>query len=500
MKPATRWHDYLTINVYFLGLTTVAQTFGLVFPLLVERFVGEAEKATQFGNLRLWTLMVALLVQSGMGMVSDRTRTRWGRRRPFILAGTLLDLVFITAIGFSAGLEGMAGYWFVFALAILLQVSSNIAQSAQQGLIPDLVPEERRGRFSAVKAALEIPIPLILVSFTIARLIGAGNMWAGLLVAMAVLVLTMALTMFAPEKEVEGQAPALDWTPFLRLVLMTGLFTAIILGSGQLVQFAGDVAQALSSRTAWLLILGLAGLGAMLGAVGLGVWASVRLGLGPAARRNPSFAWWVVNRLAFLVGAVNLSTFAVYYLQGRLGYVREQAAQPAAILMLIVGVFILLAALPGGWLADRFGHKKLVAWSGLLATLGTIIAILVPNLLAIYAGGILIGVATGVFFTANWALGTALSPPAEAGRYLGIANLAGAGAGAVGAYIGGPVADYFTRHAPEIPGIGYVLLFSIYGALFLFSVAALSRVQVPQRGAETANRQPQTADRLEATR
>jgi MFS family permease len=224
--------------------------------------------------------------------------------------------------------------------------------------------------------------------------------------------------------------------------------------------------------------MGLAGLIVMLVAVGLGVYSSVRIGLGSESRRNPSFSWWVVNRLAYLVGAVNLSTFAVFYFQGRLGYAREQAAQPASFLILIVGVFILVSTLPSGWLADRFGHKRLVAFSGLLAALGTAIAILLPSLTLIYIGGSLIGIATGIFFTANWALGTALVPKEQAARYLGISNLAGAGAGAVGAYIGGPIADYFTTHLPLSPGLGYVLLFAIYGALFLFSMIALRQVRL----------------------
>ena len=63
----------------------------------------------------------------------------------------------------------------------------------------------------------------------------------------------------------------------------------------------------------------------------------------------------------------------------------------------------------------------------------------------------MVGAATGVFFTTNWALGTDLVPKEAAGRYLGISNLAGAGAGAVGAYIGGPIADYFTVHVPQSP-------------------------------------------------
>jgi MFS family permease len=169
----------------------------------------------------------------------------------------------------------------------------------------------------------------------------------------------------------------------------------------------------------------------------------------------------------------------VYFLQARLSLPKEKAAGPAATLMLIVGVFIMVLALVSGWLADRFSHKRLVAVAGLVAALGTLIAILAPDLTIIYIGGCFIGAATGIFYTANWALGTELVPKAEAGRYLGISNLAGAGAGAVGAYIGGPIADYLTVRVPESPGLGYVLLFAIYGALFLLSVVALVRVKEP---------------------
>jgi MFS family permease len=486
MQRTFHWHDYITINIYYLGLSTLSQTMApLVVPLLVQQFVGEQAKATFYGNVRLWGLMVALLAQALWGMLSDRSASRLGRRRPFIFFGTLADLGFIAAIGFSAGLSGMSGYWMLFAMYLLLQVSSNAAQGAQQGLIPDLVPLDQRGRFSAVKAILEVPLPVILVSFTIGKLIGAGNMWGGILVAVGVLVLSMLLTMLVREEPLQTKPPALReaWTPFLRLVLMTALFTAIILGMGEAIKLTGHLMEGVSEATTLFVVMGAVGVLAMAVAVALGVWISVRIGVGQAARdaEHSSFTWWIVNRLAFLVGAFNLSSFAVYFLQARLGLVREKAAGPAATLMLFVGVFILLFATIGGWLADRpaWSHKRLVAIAGFVAALGTLIAILAPDLTIIYIGGCFIGAATGIFYTANWALGTELVPKAEAGRYLGISNLAGAGAGAVGAYIGGPIADYFTVRVANVPGLGYVLLFAIYGVLFLLSVVALSRVKEP---------------------
>lgn len=477
MNRAVHWYDYITINIYYLGLTTLSQSNGLIFPLLVQQYVGETEQGSYYGTLRLWSLMVALLAQSAMGLLSDNSTLRWGRRRPFILTGTIFDLVFLVALVFLIGMEGVQGFGFLFILAILLMISSNTAHAAQQGLIPDIVPEEKRGRFSGVKAMFELPIPLLLVSFTIARLISQGKMIAGIIVAMVVLTICMIITMFVQERPYRAQEQKINWSPFIRLLIMTIIFTLIILTMGTVVQVIGNFIQAMDVSIAVITIMGISGLVAMIIAVALGVLISIRISLGDEARMNRPYSWWVVNRLAFLVGATNLSTFALFYLQARLGYVEEQAAQPAAILMLIVGVFILISALPSGWLADKFGHKRLVIVSGLLAFIGTVIAIITPSLNVIYIGGIFIGIGTGIFFTANWALGTSLVPQNKAGRYFGISNLAGAGAGAVGAYIGGPIADYFTNYVPDSPGLGYILLFSIYGILFLFSVFAATRIK-----------------------
>jgi MFS family permease len=477
MSRLIRWYDYITFNVYFLGLTTLSQTMGLITPLLVQQFVGETQKATFYGTFRLFTLMVALLAQALMGMFSDRSTSRFGRRRPYILIGTIVTAVLTILIGFTAGMEGMAGFWILFAIGLAQPVASNMSQAAEQAIIPDLVPDEKRGRFSGVKALLEIPLPLILVAFTVGKLVSQGHMWTGLLVAVGVLVVTMLLTMLIPEKPLEETRQPLDWGPIRRLVAMTVLFTLIILGLGQAVKLVSSVLHDITSPTLLFIIMGLFGLLGMLVAVALGVWLSVRISIGDKARENPSFTWWVINRLAFLVGAVNLSTFAVYFLQARLGYVKEAAAAPASKLILFVGVFILLSTLPAGWLTDRFGEKRMVAIAGLVAVVGTIIALSIPSLPVIYVGGCIIGVGAGLFYTANWALGTLLVPKEEAGRYLGISNLAGAGAGAVGSYIGGPIADFVTAQVPQVPGFGYVLIFSIYGLLFLFSVIALTQVK-----------------------
>ncbi len=481
MNRSLRWYDYLTINVYFLGLSTLSQTMTpLVVPLLVQNFVGEAQKGTYYGLLRLWSLMVALLVQSLMGMISDHSSLQLGRRRPFILAGALGAIVVVILIGFSANLEGMSGYWTLFALINLLMVAANTGHGAQQGLIPDLVPENKRGLFSGIKAILEVPVPVIIVSLTIAKLISSGKLWAGLFVLCGILLITMLLTMGVPEKQIERTSKKMDWKPFLRLIMMTGVFTVVILGMGQFVKLAQIIAMKLDGQS-FILILASCGLIAMTFAIVLGVWLSTRVGIGKSAQEHRSFTWWVINRLSFLVGSTGMVSFIIYFLQGRFGFQGEEAAKPAANLTMIVGLFILLSALPSGYLSDRFGRKPMVALSSALAALGTLILILAPDMTFVSVGGSLIGLGTGFFYSANWALGTEIVPQTEAGRFLGISNLAGAGAGAISAYIGGPIADSITALSPRTPGLGYLVLFIIYGLLFIISIFALHGIALNER-------------------
>ncbi len=467
------WYDYITINIYWLGLTAVSQANGLIQPLLVQRFIGPDQQGTYYGNMRLYSLMIALLVQALAGMLSDRSMAKWGRRRPYILIGSLLNAGILIAMGASPT------YWILFSTVVLSQVASNLAHGAQQGLIPDLVPEDRRGRFSGIKAVLEL-LPVIIIALTIGPMIAKGNMWGGIAVVILILLLATGFTMFVREERLTEKPDPLDWKPFGRLVGMTLVFMVVILLSGEVVEFFGKVMGDDRALSTQLIVMGLVGLAGMLVAVILGVYGSVQVSIGrQVAGENPAFTWWVINRLAFLVGANNLSTFAVYFLQGRLGYAGDAAAGPASRLKLVVGVLVLLFALPSGWLADKIGRRVLVAISGIMATVGTVILLLSPTMTVIMIGGSIVGAGIGMFFTTNWALGTDIVPRKDAGKFLGISNLAGAGAGAVGAYIGGPLADYFTANFPQMPGLGYMLIFGIYAALFL--VSAIVLIKVPEQ-------------------
>jgi MFS family permease len=465
MDRKIRWYDYFTINIYYFALTARSQTLALIIPLILVQFVDESVKGAALGNLRLWGLMIAVLMQALVGILSDHSNSRFGRRRPFILIGGVTEVFVYILIGvIAATMEGMTGYWFLFAAYIFSMLSANTGHGALQGLIPDIVPEEKHGIFAGVKAVFELPAPMIFVSFVIARQVGDGNYWPAIITLSAVVLLCIAITMFAPEKPVKEPVSKMDWKPILRLVVMTAVFTAVILGSGALVNFVNRLAVGLPDASALIVTIAVGVLG-MVVAVILGVWVSVQISLGgQGVEVNQSFTWWVINRLSFLVGATNLSVFAVFYLQERFSSLQEAAiGEIFGQLIMFVGLAIFVSSIPAGWLSDKIGQKPVCAISGVLALIGTIVVVASPTTTVLYVGGILIGLATGLFYSASWALGTSLVPKQEAGRYLGIHNLAGAGAGAIGAYIGGPIGD----------GIGFTTLMGIFGLLFLISALAL---------------------------
>ena len=472
MDRPIRWHDYLTLNINWFALTARSQILTtLLVPLLVQQFVGDAAKGSYVGSLRLWTLMAALLFQALFGMLSDHSQSKWGRRRPFIVGGMLLEMIVVLLIGLTIGMNGQAGYWMLFALMMVSMFGSNAYHAATQALIPDLVPDQKKGLFSGIKAMLELPVPLIFVALVVGPMVRGGNLWGGLIALVAVIALGLIVSLFIREQPVKVKLPALDWKPFLNLAGMTALFTALILGIGAVVRLISGLAQGMSGFSQ-ILTLGSAGLIGMLTAVVLGVLLSVRVGLGPEAGKQGSYVWWVVNRLAFMVASTNLATFTLYFLQEKFPatLAGEAASGPAAFISLFVGVFILVVAIPSGALADRFGKKALIRLAGLLVAGGTAVVVIAPSLVVTYVGAAVIGMGVGLFYASSWALGTEIVPKEQAGRYLGIQNLAGAGAGAVGAYIGGSIADSGS----------YVLLMSLYGLMALLSILALRGVHSSQ--------------------
>ena len=162
-RRALPMRQLLTLSIYWLGIQTI---WGGLNTIVVPQ-------RTDALNPELQGLLTAVIIAAGavapiivqptVGMISDYTTTRWGRRKPYIVAGTLLDVVFLVALAASNDFLALLAFYF------LLQVSSNAAQGPFQGYVPDLVPARQVGTASGLMG-------LMLVLGTIA---GVGIATAG---------------------------------------------------------------------------------------------------------------------------------------------------------------------------------------------------------------------------------------------------------------------------------------------------------------------------------
>jgi len=140
------------ISAYWLGLTAIDAAVGLYigYQLVYTNIRGDVPLGTATAIVTLGGALVAILVQPTVGGISDYAVTRWGRRKPFIVVGSLLDLLFLYAIATSNTLLMLA------TSVILLNFSTNIARGPFQGYVPDLVAEAQVGMASAMVGMMQI--------------------------------------------------------------------------------------------------------------------------------------------------------------------------------------------------------------------------------------------------------------------------------------------------------------------------------------------------------
>src|SRR5688500_6674978 len=134
----------LTLSIYWLGIQTIWG--GLNITIIPGRLddLSRDTQGTMLAIIMLAGAVAPILIQPTVGVISDYTITRWGRRKPYIVIGSLLDVVFLAGIAFNESFVAMVAFYF------LLQFSSSFAQGPFQGYVPDLVPAKQVGLASGL--------------------------------------------------------------------------------------------------------------------------------------------------------------------------------------------------------------------------------------------------------------------------------------------------------------------------------------------------------------
>jgi MFS family permease len=399
----------LVLNAYWVGLSFMWNALHpIILPAVLLNYVPDEKKNTYLGLLTFVGLVIAMLVQPLSGALSDGWKSRFGRRRPLIVLGTLFDFLFLSLLAWAGGLV-----W-LFIGYVGLQLSSNIAHGPLQGLLPDRVPQTQLGVASSLKTFMDM-LSLIIASLLAGRLLDSvtRDPTTIMLVVIGLLAVSAAITIFGVREEPAHADERTDWNE---------LFS----------QFKINF------------------------------------------RENSAYWWLIAERALFLLGIYGVQAFAQYYLQDVLRV--PDPPKQTGDLLAILTVSLIVLVLIGGWLTDKYGAKKILTIATFIAAIGIFLMVFAKDMRGLFIFGSILGAGIGLFLTSNWALANSLAPELEAGKYLGLTNLATAGSGAL-ARLEGPALDWLNAIHPGA-WIGYKSLF-IFGALtILLSTFLLKKIEV----------------------
>jgi MFS family permease len=424
--------DFVLLSIYWVAIGYLWTSLGgLIIPDLVLQLVGTANEGVALALLEGVGSLMAVVWQPVMGAASDRARTPWGRRRPFIVVGTAGDVIFLVGLALSGS------FWIVLMFYFLLQMASNTAQGPYQGLLPDVVPEDQRGTASGY--------------YGISNVVGllAGTVGAGFILAHA------------------GRAAAI--LSICLLLVATMLPTVLLVRDRtepSRAQFT-SVKQALATTFAeplrhpdflWLMASRLL---ILMGLVGV-----------------QSFVLFYFNNV-FFNGDRSATITASYTLLGLVIICAFAISLPAARASDRLGrrPLIFAGGLLGaaGMVMLMFSHYQLLP---LQVVHPLAQALKVPDLAAqATLVGILIGIGYGLFFSVDWAFIQDVIPQDEAGLFMGFSNIATAGSGVIARLVGGLLLQQFNGgpRILDLPG-GFPVIFGVFGIWLVACAVAILKV------------------------
>lgn len=342
-------------------------SFGASMAMMVPLAYGIAVRITELapgheevlGYITGTAQLVYLVISPIIGIWSDRTRSRFGRRTPFIFLGSGIGLAGLVVMGLAPDLLIVGAGW------VLGMSGWSIAGAAIQTLQADKLPEQQRGKVSALTGLMTQIAPVIGIG--IAYAVSSSTFLIFLIPGLVGAVLLALLPIFKPE----------------------GSSRELVRGSDVTVR-------------------------------------SIVASYGFNVRKYPDFAWNWLGRFIFFIGLYFNTTFGTFFYAQRLDLpVREVAGIVATIGMLGV-VAAAAGALLGGFLSDKLKRRRLfVLVAAVLFVAGAVTEAFAWSLPQLIIGAVIMQMAIAVFATVDQAIIFAIIPDrSEAGRYMAVVSFA----------------------------------------------------------------------------
>lgn len=183
------------IGLAFLSIQSFWQLYDNIIPLMLQNTFGLGETLT--GGIMAIDNVLALFLLPLFGSFSDRIDTRFGKRTPFIVVGTIVASIFMVLIPIAN--EQRNFILFFISLGIVL-ITMGTYRSPAVALMPDLTPKPLRSKANAVinlMGAVGGIIALILIRLLVPAETNPNytslflSVSALMLITVAILVLTI---------------------------------------------------------------------------------------------------------------------------------------------------------------------------------------------------------------------------------------------------------------------------------------------------------------------
>lgn len=315
--------------------------------------------------------VAAIVVGPLAGALSDRTRSRFGRRRPWALGGSWLAAAALVATAYAEG------PWLIGVAWIGVSVGFAAASAAFTALIADQLTTQRGAASGAVGSAQALGL---VVGVGVIALLELDIVTGYLLLAVLMAVVGTVSALLLPDPVVHV-AP-----PDTRNPGRTGDRTPAPRRNGDR-----------PSQPHRL-----------------------------AALRDADFRWVVSGRLVVNIGNGLGTALLLFFLLYGLRRPAAGAEDDLLLLILVYTVFVVLASVAGGWLSDRTQRRTgIVVASALIQAVAAVLLAVAPAYGTTLVAGALLGVGYGAFTSVGLALATDLLPSeADHARDLGIVNVA----------------------------------------------------------------------------
>src|SRR5690606_20459570 len=168
-----------------------------------------------------------------LGHLSDRTRTRYGRRRPWLLVGApLLALGLVGFFWVPDTVDGVALVLWFAVFAVLCEAADSLLNANYGALLPELFPtERRRARANSLRQGFQLValvVSLALTPLLTTRLLGTEDSVVGfrtaVLYAVVATVAIVVMALGAQENPAYARAPRSRFPPTVLTILRSPLF------------------------------------------------------------------------------------------------------------------------------------------------------------------------------------------------------------------------------------------------------------------------------------